>query len=171
MKRCLVLAFLVLAAGATSAAAFDGDRSGFTLALQSGVGQAEYTQKDPGGDRTFEGTSLATVWRMGYAPTKSAWAYLVNRAQFFEGEGPDDRVQGLGGLGLAWTFAERGLPVYLAAEAGLAVHQNRITSVNEDGFGFAFGVGIELRRHFTVEFSFLGGGAREGLVPTRISAT
>lgn len=165
MKHLLKTGLLLAAIGATPAAAFDGDHPGFMMALQAGVGQAEQTLKTEGGDQSYDGTSLATVWRMGWGVTETLSLYAVNRAQYFEGDGPDDRVQGLTGLGASWSYDERGWPLYLAAEAGLAVHQNRITTQDQDGFGFALGMGVEVRRHFTLEFSWLKGSVSGGDLP------
>lgn len=167
MKRWMKTGLVLAALSATPATAFDGERPGFTMAVQAGVGQAEYTEQAAGGDGSFDGPSLATVWRMGWGLGESLSLHAVNRAQYFEGEGPDDRVQGLTGLGASWSFDRRAWPLYLTAEAGLAVHANRITTEDQDGFGFALGLGAEVRRHFTLEFSWLQGSVSGGGLPDR----
>ena len=166
MIRIPSLIVLILVCGVSAAFAFDGVRPGFTMALQVGVGQSEYTVADPAGDRSYDGLALAARWRLGYSPTAPLWIYAVNRTQYFEGEGPDDRVQGLTGLGVSWFFEENlRWPIYVVAEGGLASHRNRVDSSDADGFGFALGLGLELRRHFTLEASWLSGSVSADGMP------
>lgn len=157
MKRLLTSTLVLAALSAAPASAFDGQRPGFAMGLQAGIGQAEHTAQAGEGETGYDGLALATAWRLGYGPSESLWVYAVNRACFFEGDGPDDRVQGLAGLGASWSFTGRGWPLYLAAEAGMAVHRNRITAQDQEGFGFALGLGVEVRRHVALELSWLDG--------------
>lgn len=147
-----ILSALSLPGGAR---AFDGRRTGFMMGLGVGYGRAEFTQQAPGEDVTASGFGPVTGLRLGFCSREQVWIFYSNRVLFFEGDDPDDRVQGATGLGVAWIPRLRGLPLHLTAEAGVAVHLNRITQASAEGFGFAAGAGLEFRKNWVLEFHFL----------------
>ena len=137
------------------------------MGLGLGYGSAEATWDLDEASFSESGSGLATDLRLGGCWGDRLWIYYSNSALFFEGEGPDDLIQGLIGLGAAWFFNPAGRSLYLLGEIGAGVHRNHITARSEKGFGYAFGAGIEFRKNWVLEANFMRASVEEDPLPEK----
>jgi Outer membrane protein beta-barrel domain len=151
----LIVGILLVVITAGAAHAFDDERSGFMMALGLGFGMGEASWDEAGGTGEDSGSGAATELRLGHCWRDNLWIYAVNRALFFEGDTPDNLVQGLAGVGAAWFFEPRDRVVYLTGELGVGVRRNEEIFHSDDGFGFALGAGWEFREHWIVETNYM----------------
>lgn len=154
--------FLLLAVSSGPGFAFDNQHPGFMMGLSLGYGSGEAAWDIADASITDSGVGVATGLRLGGCWSDRLWLYAVNRALFFEGDTPDNLVQGLAGLGGAWFFEPRGVDLFVEGEIGVAVRRNEELFHNEEGFGFAFGAGWVFREHWILEGNYLRATVEDG---------
>jgi hypothetical protein len=142
LKACAVF-LVVFVLLASQLMAFNGLRKGFILG--GGVG---------GGYLTYEGVdkfSLATNFKIGYAPSNSFEIYYLNTVTWF-GANSETFINGLTGLGLTKYLNSEGRGFYLFGGVGAAVLQILASyGDSEVGFGFIGGVGYDISKHWSLQ--------------------
>lgn len=159
LERCaaLVLAFAVLSAPAL---AFNGKRKGFVLG--GGVGGA-YLAYNEGGWFDLDKFSLATNFKIGYAPSESLEIYYVNSVSWF-GYSSETFVIGASCVGITKYLNREGKGIFLFGGVGLAsFYALSGDSGSANGFGVLGGVGYDIGRHWSIQGDVLYTNLESGM--------
>jgi hypothetical protein len=146
LKTCLVLllSFLLLSAHLL---AFNGQRKGFILGGGAGAGFLSYETYGLKSTRF----SLATNFKIGYAPTDSFEIYYLASTSWFWLDGTSCFI-GLTAVGLTQYLNPKGTGFYVTGGIGLSSLQ--FLSGDEDytnGFGLLGGIGYQVSKHWSLQ--------------------
>jgi opacity protein-like surface antigen len=145
-KACAVflIVFVVLS---SQLLAFNGLRKGFILGGGGGPGYLTYEGVDK--------FSLATNFKIGYAPSNSFEIYYLNTVSWF-GVYSETFLNGLTGLGLTKYIKPEGRGFFVFGGVGLAVLQVLTQYGDSDtGLGLIGGVGYDISKHWSVQGDIL----------------
>lgn len=159
LKRCavLVLAVVVLSAPAL---AFNGKRKGFILG--GGVGGAYLSyNEDFGFD--LDKFSLATNFKIGYAPSESFEIYYVNSVSWF-GYASETFVNGASCVGITKYMNKEGKGLFFFGGVGFAsLYALSGDSSSMNGFGVLGGIGYDIARHWSIQGDILYTNLESGM--------
>ena len=150
--KAYVMFLAALAVLSADLSAFDGLRKGFILG--GGVGAGGLFYREHFGDFEnfeFDRFSLATNFKIGYAPSNTLEIYYINYLSWFGYYGSTYYI-GVTGLGLTKYLSKEGKGLFLHGGAGLSVFQRLSAGANaETGFGLIGGIGYDIAKHWSIQ--------------------
>jgi len=146
LRACVVF-LAALAVLSADLSAFNGLRKGFILGGGVGAGGLFYDEYD----FDLNKFSLATNFKIGYAPSNTLEIYYINSLSWFGYYG-STYYMGVTGLGLTKYLSKEGKGFFLHGGAGLSVFQRLSAGANaETGFGFIGGIGYDIAKHWSIQ--------------------
>lgn len=162
-----LVAFVLLFADLS---AFDGLRKGFILG--GGVGGCYLTYEEPwpvGDVRKLDKFSLATNFKIGYAPSNSLEIYLFSTVSW-AALPYDSSIIAVGGIGLTKYLSKAGKGFFLFGGIGSSVNAAASffgETESEFGLGLIGGIGYDIAKHWSIQadvvYASFGSGERTSL--------
>jgi len=153
LKACVVF-LAALAVLSAELSAFDGLRKGFILG--GGVGGSYLTYEEPwpvGDVRKLDKFSLATNFKIGYAPSNSLEIYWFSTVSW-AALPYDSSVIAVGGIGLTKYLSKAGKGFFLFGGIGSSVNAAASflgETKSEFGLGLIAGIGYDIAKHWSIQ--------------------
>jgi hypothetical protein len=148
-KALLIGAVSLVGICATDAAAFDGERKGFTVQFGLGAG---YVRDNTHGS---SGAAAGATINVGYGLNDRLALFFSERAAAWQ---KDSRPAALGvsGLGATFYFAEVAPSGFFTGTVGSAFYARQDYG-HEEGFGISIGGGYEFKKNWSLGVDYLLG--------------
>jgi hypothetical protein len=151
IKTCAVFLLAVLLMSAPLLA-FNGQRKGFILGGGVGAGYLSYQERFDGeGPFDLNKFSLATNFKIGYAPSNSLEIYYINSVSWF-GYMSETLLIGVTGAGVTKYLSPKGTGFFVSLGAGISFFRSLTAGGGSfTGFGLIGGIGYEFSKHWSIQ--------------------
>ena len=151
-KAFLITITLMILLGSMTASAFDGDRKGFMLNLGAGFGQGKISWD--GGSSS--GMGFGSDLKIGGGTSSQLQFYYSNRVIWYSPDNSSaELVNGMSAAGFTYFYKPQAPSLFILFALGIGVLSDSEASDGEAGFGATIGVGYEIVRSLTVEFTYM----------------